>query len=142
MQKILTRSLSSIARCICKESSSSNQVNLKLSEIQKSCPFVKSLTHLTQETFAEMSSLCPVMSKIDTPVRIENDCHASSDHPRCPHRSPLASEHHLRDSTYNQTFDENINILHSEGRYRHFANLKRHCGNFPNATYRSTDDET
>jgi len=37
---------------------------------------------------------------------------------------------------YKSVFHRQINVLHQEGRYRVFANLKRHCGEFPIASIR------
>lgn len=42
---------------------------------------------------------------------------------------------------YESFFEERIAALHDEGRYRVFADLERHAGNFPKAT-RYTGDET
>ncbi|MGH6815868.1 MAG: 5-aminolevulinate synthase [Hyphomicrobiaceae bacterium] len=39
--------------------------------------------------------------------------------------------------TYDSVFLERIEALHREGRYRVFADLKRRCGAFPHAVYRS-----
>eukprot|EP00921_Rhytidocystis_pertsovi_P008901 GHVQ01014443.1.p1 GENE.GHVQ01014443.1~~GHVQ01014443.1.p1 ORF type:complete len:653 (+),score=73.83 GHVQ01014443.1:90-2048(+) len=37
-------------------------------------------------------------------------------------------------TSYDIRFSETIEHLHKEGRYRVFADLQRHCGDFPNAT--------
>jgi 5-aminolevulinate synthase len=40
---------------------------------------------------------------------------------------------------YEQFFRDGIGKLHQEGRYRVFADLRRHAGEFPRATYRHAD---
>jgi 5-aminolevulinate synthase len=51
----------------------------------------------------------------------------------CPFYKQMSTIHEL---SYESKFVNNIAKLHEEGRYRSFANLQRHCGNFPNALYR------
>lgn len=41
---------------------------------------------------------------------------------------------------YQSFFKKKIDDLKDEGRYRVFIDIKRHCGNFPNANYRSKHD--
>merc|ERR1711964_41600 len=47
---------------------------------------------------------------------------------------------HVRDKTYNAEFAMQINHLQKEGRYRSFANLQRHVGNFPHASFRPPEE--
>jgi 5-aminolevulinate synthase len=42
---------------------------------------------------------------------------------------------------YNKIFQEKIDFLKQEGRYRYFANLERIVGRFPQAVFRPTDQE-
>ena len=57
---------------------------------------------------------------------------------RCPFHSGLSS---LKESSYEAKFSKSIETLHSEGRYRSFANLQRKCGDFPHAKFRPPRDE-
>lgn len=43
---------------------------------------------------------------------------------------------------YEKFLQEAVTQLHTEQRYRVFADLQRHCGRFPNATYRAPDGES
>lgn len=43
---------------------------------------------------------------------------------------------------YDAMLREAVTRLHSEQRYRVFADLERHCGKFPHATYRAPDGES
>ena len=43
---------------------------------------------------------------------------------------------------YHEFFQEQIGDLHSEGRYRVFADIERHAGNFPRATWRKDGVES
>ncbi|CAD7968418.1 unnamed protein product [Amoebophrya sp. A120] len=45
-------------------------------------------------------------------------------------------QHKMKEQLYSKTFQSAISKLHAEGRYRHFANLQRQCGQFPNAVFR------
>ena len=36
---------------------------------------------------------------------------------------------------YNRVLQDRIGQLHEEGRYRVFADLKRHCGSYPQADH-------
>lgn len=42
---------------------------------------------------------------------------------------------------YNRFFDDKLNAIRDEGRYRVFADIERQAGNFPKATYRTDDIE-
>lgn len=44
--------------------------------------------------------------------------------------------------TYESHFEEKVEDLKQEGRYRTFATLSRHCGNFPKASYYDENDNT
>ena len=41
---------------------------------------------------------------------------------------------------YKKQFSEAIAALHEEGRYREFADIRRHCGNFPAANHYQSDE--
>jgi hypothetical protein len=96
-----------------------------MSEAQRGCPFVRSLGADAANTglVASLARHCPVMQKFEYGIYIENDISESS-------QSSTASEPDLFSQTYTSSFARHINALHAEGRYRVFANLKRHCG-FP-----------
>ncbi len=52
---------------------------------------------------------------------------------KCPFFANLVD---LKERSYEHKFFTAIQKLHSEGRYRSFANLQRECGNFPMAKFR------
>jgi len=50
------------------------------------------------------------------------------------------AKQHVRDFTYDRQFESRITSLMKEGRYRSFANLQRHAGNFPHASFRPPEE--
>ena len=97
-------------------------VRVKLSEARKACPFMKSLVgQASPGLIGELAQQCPVMNKM--PFVLEMD--------ETPEITP--------ENPYEAKFQGWIKQLHDEGRYRFFANLKRRCGNFPNAKYLPPD---
>ncbi|EER20561.1 5-aminolevulinate synthase, putative [Perkinsus marinus ATCC 50983] len=102
-------------------------INVKLSEVKTMCPFFAKVSSSPDaSTLEAMAHACPVMSAVQKPVVIQDDT------------NKLAFEEALvtrKDEMYEAKFKFNIDKLQEEGRYRYFANLQRHCGNFPNATF-------
>ena len=132
------RGFTSLARCVCKLPPSVDcPLRVKLSDAKRACPFMKNVSHVDQELVSEMAPMCPVMSKMPSSVTIENDTEPGES--VCDYK---AESRELMRETYETKFEENITKLHAEGRYRYFANLKRHCGSFPQATYRSSAESS
>uniref|UniRef100_A0A7S4GMS8 5-aminolevulinate synthase n=1 Tax=Oxyrrhis marina TaxID=2969 RepID=A0A7S4GMS8_OXYMA len=67
--------------------------------------------------------------------------------PKAGQTEPLVADHQPTIRTqnfsalYENNFQQAIDALHQEGRYRTFANLRRHRGNFPNATFKAAGDQ-
>uniref|UniRef100_A0A0G4HLM3 5-aminolevulinate synthase n=1 Tax=Chromera velia CCMP2878 TaxID=1169474 RepID=A0A0G4HLM3_9ALVE len=140
-------------------------------EVKKLCPFVGKMGEMSRgKDLSKMAEMCPVASKMDKPIVIVDgdDAKASpAAHGRHYHTSaassssekighhdstPLYGHHHhqgnlvthgrkSKPQVYLEHFDGSIEKLHKEGNYRIFANLQRHKGNFPNATFRKAETE-
>merc|ERR1719233_1563567 len=118
------------------------------------------MSKIPLQTIASLASKCPVASFHDGPLLLEDDIPkervvlpAPEEHgcpfstimetrfkdfqskfgPVSPHE---CSRKHVKQATYAYPFEQKIKNLYMEGRYRTFANLQRHVGSFPNASYR------
>ncbi|KAF4741085.1 5-aminolevulinate synthase, nonspecific, mitochondrial [Perkinsus olseni] len=102
-------------------------INVKLSEVKTMCPFFAKVSNSPDpSTLEAMAHACPVMRAVQKPVVIQDDT-----------KKPAFDEALItrKDNMYEAKFKFNIEKLQEEGRYRYFANLQRHCGSFPNATF-------
>ena len=71
----------------------------------------------------------------------------SAPKPRPHQREPAAAQHRTRDPDetsmdYKAAFEDAVEQVRAEGRYRVFADLKRHRGEFPRATWTRADGAT
>jgi 5-aminolevulinate synthase len=109
-------------------------MRLALSEVKMLCPFLSESSKSVDEKLAkELAPLCPVLSHVERPTMIFND--TDSKHPFKGKMSvtiPAVDP----DQSYESKFAKKISDLHTDGRYRYFANLQRVCGEFPNAYLR------
>lgn len=110
---------------------------LKFTELK--CPFVRQIAHakLDAEAIQNFMFVCPTMSSRDpSSVTIVDDRNelqkaresAAATAKQCPF---VAQQ---KKNIYETKFQDVKSKLLHEGRYRTFANIQRHCGNFPNAT--------
>jgi 5-aminolevulinate synthase len=112
---------------------------IKFTELK--CPFVRQIAHakLDAEAIENFMFVCPSMShRAPGSVNIIDDRserallqeaeRAVSGAARCPF---VAQQ---KETVYETKFKGVTDKLVAEGRYRTFANIQRHCGNFPNAT--------
>ncbi|CAM9211154.1 unnamed protein product, partial [Ectocarpus fasciculatus] len=111
---------------------------LKFTELK--CPFVRQIAHAKLDAAAieNFMFVCPSMSSRDpSTVTIVDD---RSDRQKAAESAPANSGArcpfvaHQKQNLYETKFKDVKAKLLEEGRYRTFANIQRHCGNFPNAT--------
>src|SRR3990167_1236027 len=61
--------------------------------------------------------------------------------PAVPYRAPSQVKVSVRQMKHLKSFEEALNNIRGEGRYRVFIDLQRHKGRFPKATARMEDGE-
>ena len=126
------RIVNEVAECAC--DALKEPMRLGLSEVKKMCPFFSKAATSMDETVAKgLAPHCPVLSQVQRPTMIYNDTRSPA-----PFRGKetLTVNPVKREDFYEGKFAKKIADLHSDGRYRYFANLQRVCGEFPNAIYK------
>lgn len=109
-------------------------MRLGLSEVKRMCPFFnKAASSIDEKVAKDLAPYCPVLSHVERPTMIYNDTKVPA--PFKGRESILVNPRTTEDF-YESKFAKKIDELHSDGRYRYFANLQRVCGEFPNAWYR------
>lgn len=129
----------SSASVLAKSASAAAPEVIKFTEMK--CPFVRQIAHtkLDAEAIENFMFVCPTMSTRDpSSVSIVDDrqerekvaeaVRAASGAAKCPFVA------HQKETVYESKFKQVTSKLVEEGRYRTFANIQRHCGNFPHAS--------
>lgn len=108
-------------------------------EIAQVCPYLRTpvgRVNLDQGSSAALSNLasrCPVASRVDRPIAIvDGDLSNITENSMVLNSQKIVKQTSL---DYNQLFQDSIDALHKEGRYRTFINIQRKCGDFPRAMY-------
>jgi len=136
---------------------------MKMSDIPKMCPFMKryaelkgGMENIEVDKVASLSRQCPVVKDsaliLDADKPRRNPMKSSNS--KCPFSQHMETQfdqfleqfgnmspnacmvRHVHDVTYGSKFLTHIETLQREGRYRSFANLQRHVGSFPSASFR------
>ncbi|KAF4662132.1 5-aminolevulinate synthase, nonspecific, mitochondrial [Perkinsus olseni] len=134
-QQTCSRFSAGLRQAAAAAASRSSPLTVNLSEVKEVCPFVARMKGIPDQAAVEsFAHFCPVMSAVEKPVLIHNDLDEG-----VVKRSLVTK---VADKMYETKFEYNIEKLKDEGRYRYFANLQRHVGTFPRATFRGQNDES
>lgn len=121
---------------LCKKASTVAPEVLKFTELK--CPFVRQIAHakLDAEAIENFMFVCPTMSTRDPStisiVDDRTDCERAREAASVGGRCPFVQNQ--KKNLYETKFQDVKSKLLDEGRYRTFANIQRHCGNFPLAS--------
>lgn len=126
------RIVNEAAECAC--DALKEPMRLGLSEVKKLCPFFSKAVNAIDDKVAKgLAPHCPVLSQVQRPTMIYNDTKTPA-----PFRGKetITVDPVKEEDFYERKFAKKIADLHTDGRYRYFANLQRVCGEFPNAMYK------
>ena len=107
------------------------------------CPFLSKQTQLTEELLAKNAQRCPFMkhSKLVSDDAIQTLENLSENLSNPLNFLDLEIQLPTEENMFEKHFQNAIQLLKDEGRYRVFTNILRHAGKFPCATEFMTGQE-
>lgn len=114
-------------------------VKLSMQDLKR-CPFMAKKQWAEGDTVAleHLASYCPALRGLgDVRIIVDQTAPplAACDPAECVKKDCGL----VKELTYQSRIDSSLESLHKSGKYRTFANLRRHVGSFPNATFTPPD---
>lgn len=107
----------------------------------KRCPFMRNraLAEGDEVALEKFSQYCPAMKNLSEVTIVNEECKEDACQ-RTPCGQPLSPCGQIvKELTYQSRINQSIEELQKSGKYRTFANLRRHVGSFPHATFTPPD---